>query len=233
MSAFLPVLLLFAFMVCPLAALLFVVRLVIAPFSPKISGQMRKRPVIHVIWGFFAFIGVLVFLGVLNPTMWPPRFVERREQRQKVLERVQKAGGWDEVRLGCETLVTNYPDGLAWLPPMSNALVYPNPETEPHSYYVTNLDWGPLPPAVAALQPREIHYYPPRLVPKDEPQVPVVRIKIFGIHRTGGHSTPYFGLEIVCGTNVESYRPEPARGGASGNHYDNYKQVADRIYEIY
>jgi hypothetical protein len=223
----------FAFMVCPLAALLFVVRLVVSPFSPKVSEQMRKHPVVHLIWGCFAFVGTLVFLRVLNPAMWPPRSVERREQRQKILERVQKVGGWDAVRLGCEALITNYPDGLTWFPPASNAWVYPNPQTKPHRYYVTNLDWGTLPPAVAALQPIEIRYYPPRFLPKDEPQFAVVRIKIFGLHSTGGHSIPYFGLEVVCGTNAESYRPQPARGGVSGNHYDSYDQVADRIYEIY
>ena len=68
---------------------------------------------------------------------------------------------------------------------------------------------------------------------KDEPQIPVVRIKVFGIHSTGGHSIPYFGLEVVCGTNAASYRPQPAHGGVSGNHYDSYKRVTDTIYEIY
>lgn len=233
MSGFVSSLFTLAFVICPLVALLFFVRLTVALFSAKVSEQMRNHPVLHLIWGFFAFVGILAYYGYLNPAAWPPGFVERRAQRQRVLERVQKVGGWGAVRLGCEALITNYPDGLVWFPPASNAWVYPNPQREPHRYYVTNIDYGPLPPAVAALRPREIRYYPRRLLAEDEPQVAVVRIKIFGGHSSGGHSTPYFGLEVVCSTNSGSYRPRPARGGASGNHYDSYHRVIDRVYEIY
>lgn len=223
------------FIVCPIAALTFIVRLACAPFSTKVSDEMRRHPVVHWIWGCFAFGGALLFLGVLNPAAWPPPSVERREQRQKVLERVQSVGGWDAVRGGCEALVTNYPDGLTWFPPHSNAWVYPNPQTEPHKYYVTNLDYGPLPAAVAALKPKEIRFYPPRLLRdfKDEPQVAVVRIKIFGIHSTGGHSTPYFGLEVPCGTGAERYEPRPSQGGVSGNRHTSFRKVADGVFEIY
>jgi hypothetical protein len=223
------------FIVCPIVALMFFVRLVCAPFSPKVSDEMRRHPVIHWVWGGFAFLGVLLFLGILNPMWWPPLSVERRGQRQKVLERVQTAGGWEVVRLGCEMLVTNYPDGLTWFPPHSNAWVYPNPQAEPHRYYVTNLDYGPLPPAVAALNPREIQFYPPRFLRdfKDESQVALVRIKIFGMHSTGGHSTPYYGLEVPCGTGAESYTPRSSQGGVSGNRHTSFRKVADGVFEIY
>jgi hypothetical protein len=68
---------------------------------------------------------------------------------------------------------------------------------------------------------------------KQEPQVAVVRIKFFGMHSTGGHSTPYFGLEVVSGPGAETYKPTPSLGGASGNGYRRYRAVTDRIYEIY
>ena len=68
---------------------------------------------------------------------------------------------------------------------------------------------------------------------KDDPQIPVVRIKVFGIHSTGGHSIPYFGLDVVCSTNAASYQPRPSHGGASGNNYDGYRQVTETIYERY
>jgi hypothetical protein len=64
-------------------------------------------------------------------------------------------------------------------------------------------------------------------------QVAVVRIKVFGMHSTGGHSTPYFGLEVMSGPDAESYRPRPSRGGVSGNGYRSFSAVTDRIYEIY
>jgi hypothetical protein len=82
MSLFLPFILLLALLICPLAALLFVVRLVCAPFSTKVSEQMRRHPVIHIIWEYFAFVGVLVFLDILNPAMGPPISVEQRAHNQ-------------------------------------------------------------------------------------------------------------------------------------------------------
>lgn len=201
MGDFISFLLLLAFMVCPLAALLFVIRLVVAPFSPKVSEQMRNHRVIHTILGGFAFVGVLVFLGILAPTMWPPLSVERREQRAKVMERVQAAGGWDAIRRDCVILAAQNTNG----------------------FYSHFRDANGLPTAIVALKPMTVEYVPPE---------GCVRIRIFGMHSTGGHSTPYFGLEIACGTNAESYRPQ-AHGGVSGNHFNSYEQVAGRVYEIY
>jgi hypothetical protein len=223
------------YMVCPIAALTFIARLVCAPFFTKVSDEIRRHPVVHLIWGGLGFLGVLLFLGVLDPASWPSPSVERRGQRQKVLDRVQTVGGWSAVRLGCEALVTNHPDGLIWLPPRSNAWVYPNPQTQPHKYYVTNVDDGPLPPAVAVLKPQEVRYYPPRRLRefKDESQVAVVRIKVFGMHSTGGHSTPYYGLEVPCGAGAESYEPRPSQGGVSGNRYTSFRKVADGVFEVY
>jgi hypothetical protein len=215
MNALMPFLLLFAVTVCPLAALLFVVRLVVALFSAKVSEQVRRHPMVHAIWGCFAFVGVLVFLGVFDPAMWPPRSVERREQRAKVLERIQSAGGWTALQKDCEALAERYRDSsFQWL---------------------RGFDTNALPHSIATLNPWEVRLYSPQVLNnfKDEPQVPVVHIKVFGIHSTGGHSIPYFGLEVVCATNAGSYRPQPARGGVSGNHYDSYKRVTNTVYEIY
>ncbi len=202
------------FIVCRIAALTFIVRLVCAPFSPKVSDEMRRHPIAHWIWGGFAFVGVLLFLGILNPAAWPPPSVERRGQRQKVLERVQSAGGWAGVQKDCDTLVEQHRDSV---------------------FFWHRGDTNALPPTLAALQPWSVQFYSPAALRdfKDEPQVAVVRIKIFGMHSTGGHSTPYFGLEVVSGAGAETYRPRPSRGGVSGNGYRSYSPVTDRIYEIY
>jgi hypothetical protein len=175
---------------------------------------MRRHPVIHWIWGGFAFLGVLLFLGVLNPMWWPPPSVERRGQRQKVLERVEAAGGWAAIQRDCDTLVSQHRDS---------------------TFYWHRYDTNALPPALAALNPWEVRFYSPSVLRdfKDQPQVAVVRIKIFCMHSTGGHSTPYFGLEVVSGAGAETYRPRPSRGGVSGNGYRSYTKVTDRIYEIY
>ena len=157
---------------------------------------------------------VLYFILPSLLMSWPPDWLERRTQRQKVIERVQAAGGWAALQKECDALVEQYRD---------TAFMWHRGET------------NALPPALAALKPWEVRFYSPTVLRdfKDEPQVAVVRIKIFGMHSTGGHSTPYFGLEIVSGAGAESYRPRPSRGGVSGNGYRSYTTVTDRIYEIY
>jgi hypothetical protein len=204
MSTFISTLLVLAFLVCPIAALLFIVRLVVAPFSAKVSEEMCKHPVVHTIWGCLALVGVLVFLGVVDPAMWPPKSVERRQQRAKVMERVQAAGGWDAIRRDCVTLA----------------------EQNTNGFYSHFRDTNGLPAALVALKPMMVEYAPP---------TGCVRIRMFGMHSTGGHSTPYFGLEVDTSTNTASYNHGAGydNGGVIGNHHSVAEKVAEGIYELY
>ena len=191
-------------MVCVLAALLFIIRLVVAPFSPKLSEQMRKHPVVHIIWGCFAFVGVLVFLGVLSPTMWPPISVERHQQRAEVLERVQTAGGWDAIRQGCIALARQNTNGFV------------------SDYRHTN-GW---PAAIAALNPIFIEYEPafgcmsirifgiPRTEGHSEPY--------FGLEV----DTSTNSVSFNHGTGYDN-------GNVFGNHHSVAEKVSEGIYEIY
>ncbi len=205
MNAFVHHLFVLAFLVCPMAALFFIVRLVVALFSSKVSEQMRRHPVIHAIWGCFAFGGGLIVLGLLNPEMWPPVSVERREQRAKVMERVQTAGGWDAIRRDCVRLAEQNANGF---------------------HFSGFRDTNGLPAAVVALKPMAVEY---------QPQFGCVLIRIFGMHSTGGHSRPYFGLEVDTSTNSVSYNHGAGygNGGVIGNRHTVAEQVAEGIYELY
>ena len=83
-----------------------------------------------------------------------------------------------------------------------------------------------LPPAIVALRPLMVQY---------SPQYGCVRMRIFGIHSTGGHSRPYFGLEVDTSTNGIGYKHGSGydNGGVIGNYHSAAVQVADGIYEIY
>lgn len=167
-------------------------------------------------WFVWVLGGLLVTYFLLSNMMmfWPPDWVERRTQRRKLHERVESAAGWAAVQRDCDALVAQHRDaGIHW------------------SKWMTN---PPIPPALAALDPRDVYYLPPELVRgvSNEPQVPVVRMKIFGVHSTGGRSTPYFGLEVVVGPDFETHRPLPG-GGVDGNCHHHYRRVTDRIYEVY
>ena len=88
-------------------------------------------------------------------------------------------------------------------------------------------DTNGFPAAIVALKPAIVEY---------APQYGCVRIRIFGMHATGGHSTPYFGLEVDTSTNNASYKHGGEgyeNGGVIGNHHSIADQVADGIYEIY
>jgi hypothetical protein len=204
--------LMWGFWGCLVAALMFLVRIFVAIFSPKVVEQMRKHPAIHVAWGGVTLTVILFFLLLMNVVRWPPLFVERKAQRAKVAERIQSAGGWAALQKDCNALMAEYHEnGFDSLGGSTN----------------------PLPLTIAALHPKRVSFIPPAIVSgsKDYPQVPVVRIKVFGGHSTGGHSIPYFGLEVVCSTNAAGYQPRSPQMGVSGNHYDSYRQVTKTIYE--
>ena len=136
---------------------------------------------------------------------WPPEWLEHRRQRAAMMARVQAAGGWDAVRRDCLALARQNTNGFY-----------------SHPMLTTN----GLPPALIKLGARYVQYYP---------AAGLVDIQIFGIHSTGGHSIPYFGLAVVTSGNIERDRPRPSGPGRIGRDYHNatIKPVAEGIYEIY
>jgi hypothetical protein len=83
-----------------------------------------------------------------------------------------------------------------------------------------------LPAAIAALRPMIVQY---------SPADGCVRMRIFGMHATGGHNTPYFGLEVDTSTNSANYKHGSgySNGGVIGSRYSVPERVANGIYEIY
>jgi hypothetical protein len=212
---FISILIVLVSLVCTFAAVLLVLRLVVAIFSTKVSEEIRRHPAIHTTLGCLAVVGVLAWFGVISPDMWPRLSVKRGRQRAEVLKRINVVGGWAALQRDCDAFAEQHRD---------SAFVWSH-----------GGDTNALPPTIAALRPWSVSFYSSAFLgdSRDEPQIPFVRIKVFGAHSTGGRSQPYFGLEVVCATNAESYRPEPSQGGAPGNRYNSYSRVSERIYEIY
>src|SRR4051812_30680570 len=72
---------------------------------------------------------------------YPPNWLERRGQREEVLQRVQSVGGWAALKRDCDALADRYKDdqyGFRWL----------------------RGDTKSLPLAIAALKPKEVVFYP-------------------------------------------------------------------------
>lgn len=146
---------------------------------------------------------------------------DRVNQHKMLLARVQAAGGWTALQRDCDALVqTNRDFPLTWdnWTDRTNA----------------------LPPAIAALQPMEVMYWPPSVLRGNHinTEFSIVRINIISGHpNTGGRATPWFGLEVVCGTNADGYSPHPIDGvddkQAYGGRYHNYEKMTNGIYEFY
>jgi len=156
------------------------------------------------------FIVVLLVIFAVSyflnwfPRWWPPISIERRTQRERLVERVQVAGGWDVVRRDCISFAEQHTNG----------------------FYSRWRDTNDLPKAIVTLKPLMVEY---------SPQYGCVSVKMFGIYSTGGHCTPYFGLEIDTSTNSAGYKHGTGydNGGVIGNHHSVAESVADGIYEIY
>ncbi len=177
--------------------------------SPN-SQQKESHLATWLVLGFLCLVIFSLLLPEIAPR-WPPISIERPKQRRTVLERVRKAGGWEALRRDCISFV------------------------EEHKHSAVRLDsrTNGMPPAIAALHPQWVSYYPPELG-FEESKVPVVRFKIFGFHSTGGHSTPYFGLEVAVGPEADTYRPAIGRSeGVAGNYHSAYATVTNNIYEIF
>jgi hypothetical protein len=172
-------------------------------------------------WGFAICSGIILALLAL-PTFWrllisgafPPAWYERRAQRQKVIERVQAAGGWETLRRACIGFAgTN--ENIRWLRWFTNGA-------------------PTLPPAIMALQPQQVYYVAPELlaVYPHEPKIPIVRIMVFGTPSSGGHSTPYFGLEVVATPLNDDYTPKAHRA-VPGLRHSDYRKVSEGVYEVF
>ena len=120
-----------------------------------------------------------------------------------------------------------------WYPPAKGVLFYPDPADDPTNFYKTNTDYGPIPTALAVLQPRGIKFnrLKPLPGPEDDSPAAVVHIWILGGH-SSGHASRWFGLEVLCGPNIDRYTPRRGRDEFYGSCHPSYTRVADGVYEV-
>ncbi len=186
--------------------------------SSDLSHETGRRSPPRILPRAVVLAGLLVLICIItieifSPQNWPPNWLQRKRQRETVVARVEAVGGWSVLERACAMLVeTN----------RSNVFIY----RRWHWQYTNELD-GPL----RVLQPQEVRFYSPDVVSNDL-GVAVVRVKIFGIHSTGGNSSPYYGLEFVFGSNAHRYRPPP-NGGASGIGNRRFRLITNDVYEIF
>ncbi|HEY6227479.1 MAG TPA: hypothetical protein VI282_10195 [Verrucomicrobiae bacterium] len=167
-------------------------------------------------------LGLVIFYSFAPyiVTGYPPNWLERRDQRQQILQRVTAAGGWTALKQDCEALADKHKD-----------------DQYPFSWFRGNTN--SLPPSIAMLKPKEVVFYPPRVLRQFDSEGirffgsnVVVRISIFGAHATGGHDQPWLGLDVVCESALASYRVKRLRS-TTPLRYWRYRKIVGGIYEYY
>jgi hypothetical protein len=208
-------------------ALLFFVRFLCAPFSPKIARQITKHWIVH---SFGACLVLFYACFCYLASTWPPNWLARRNQCQTVQQRVSLAGGWEAVRRGCDTLATNYPDGFDWF---LGHREFPESGTEPSNTSAAKVNYEALPSALAMLQPKGIHFDKAKSPQNrnNQSSLQVVHIWILGGHSSGNPSR-WFNLEVPLGPGADSYKPEGSTRDFCSNSRAGYKRVADHVYEV-
>ncbi len=147
------------------------------------------------------FVGSLLF-GFL--TSWPPRWLERRHQRNEVFARVEKAGGWKKLVEDTQILLaTNQSPGVRISP-----------------RYDTNFT---LPPAIASLKARDVELEMWR-------NPASATFQIYGYHSTGARGQSYYWLCVVPEAADETVTANlRARVGPKRT----IRQITNSVFEIY
>jgi hypothetical protein len=148
---------------------------------------------------------VYLYIGTTEVGRRFDRMMERRRTYSSGASRVQKAGGWEKIRDACDILATN----------VENSFFH---------WWPNNGDRRPLSAPLAALQLREIVLLP------NSAGVPVMRLSMAGVHRTGNWDSPYYGVWVVCTNAPADYIP-PVDSASAGMRGE-VRKVADRVYEV-
>jgi hypothetical protein len=139
---------------------------------------------------FKILIAFVLFFAIVAPPLLERigHWQERKRIYRDSLQRVDKAGGWQSIENASLAFATNI-----------------GPKTHfSQDYYWRGkrLTTNELSPTLEALQPWRIQFEP------DEHGVPMIRIRLFGIHRTGTYDEPYYGIWVVCTNASLGYVPQ-------------------------
>jgi hypothetical protein len=133
-----------------------------------------------------AAIFVLAYF-ILPWLLWTySRADERKTKYASARQRIEAAGGWEAVERACLALSTNR-DGQARF---TGFFYWRGPHATTNS----------LPPTLGRLQPRWIS------LNADSDRVPILKVHLYGVGRTGTYPEPYYGIWVVC-TNLPDYTP--------------------------
>ena len=173
----------------------------------------QKRSHGFLLWIPLALVVVSVFVvRTVSDRHWPPSWMERRTQREFVFTNIEAAGGWTAFKSECDFLISQSRTSgqFQWFMPLGK---FPDSligDKFPASYKI-----------ISRLKPIEVDVVD--LGNKPE----YVWIRVFGMHRTGGHDTPMYILVYQQGTNVDQcIAPDLFP-------HSRAKKLANSVFEVY
>jgi hypothetical protein len=171
--------------------------------NPKVFGFSKDFVILLVGVTLIAFIAPSVLDKIGH---WH----ERKWKYQDARQRVEKAGGWESLK-------------------SSSLLFFTNVQSKPYFdefYFWRGKRHGtnPLPSSLETLQPWRIQYL------RDSNNIPILSLRLYGIHRTGTYSEPYYAIWIVC-TNV-STNYIPSMVGDGPGRRGIIERKGDLIFEV-
>lgn len=135
---------------------------------------------------------------------------ERKHKYQDARRRVEKAGGWEILKKASLEFFTNIRSK-----PYFDEFYYWRGERR---------STNSLPLVLETLQPWRIQYL------KDSNNIPILSLRLYGIHRTGMYSEPYYAIWVIC-TNV-STNYIPAMVGDGPGRRGLIERKGDSIFEV-
>jgi hypothetical protein len=178
--------------------------------TKSLADVEDKKPglVATIVYYTSKWMTLLLFVGFVVPYVlmsWPPRWLERRDQRKEVLKRVESAGGWGEV--------------------LRQSSMFLSTNTDPRPGFI--VPWAQtnfaLPPAMKALKPRYIAL-------DSFGGVSAVKMHVFGVHSSGHRDRAFYSLVIMPDapkTNVVELL-----GRRYGERQKTH-QITNGVFEVY
>jgi hypothetical protein len=166
--------------------------------------------------GFSKDFVILVVTVVLIAFIGPPvldtigHHQERNNKYEDALKRVEKAGGWENIKNASLLFFTNIQSKTYF--------------DEVYFWRGERKTTNPLPPVLELLQPWRIQCW------RDSNNIPILRLKLYGIHRTGRYSEPYYAIWVVCTNVPPNYVPQLT--GDSAGRIGKIEPKGNLIFEV-
>lgn len=134
---------------------------------------------------------------------WPPQWIERREQRNKVALRIVEVGGFSNLVQACAAFAST---------------------NQSSTYFVSSFHTN-------VVYPREILVMKPRQILCERWKgIAVVKLQLFGMHSSGGRDAPFYSLIVVTGKTPVDVTDtlEHDLGGRM-----SIRNLAEGVFEVY